>query len=395
TVTDACGNASTAVQVINVDDTEAPVITGTIASTTVEGCDASAAPAAATDVAGLEALGLSISDACTSDANLTVTHSDASTGTCPLVITRTYTVTDACGNASTAVQVINVNDTEAPTFTSCPTTTTKNTDPGVCTYQVVGTEFDAVATDDCSTPTMSYVLTGATNGSGTSSLAGVVFAKGITTVQWTATDACGNSISNCSFTVTVQDKEKPVITCPANITVAAPDGACNTLVTITPPTATDNCGLVTILTPQRYDGQSISDPFPVGTTQILWTAVDGSFNDAACIQTVTVTGNIVVTIQCPPTVTRNNDAGKCEATISTSAIGNPTVLTGCNVAGFTRERSDGKTLSAPYPVGTTIITWKAVNGFGDVLKTCTQSVIVVDNEKPVITLPAVAASYDA
>ena len=56
----------------------APVITGSIAPTTVEGCVAGDATAAVTTVAELEALGLTITDACTVDGSLVVTHSDAS-----------------------------------------------------------------------------------------------------------------------------------------------------------------------------------------------------------------------------------------------------------------------------------------------------------------------------
>ena len=96
TVTDACGNASTYNQTINVDDTTPPAITGAIPVSTVEGCAATAVPAPVTTVAALEALGLSISDICTADAALVVTSSDAAAGTCPIVVTRTYTVTDAC-----------------------------------------------------------------------------------------------------------------------------------------------------------------------------------------------------------------------------------------------------------------------------------------------------------
>ena len=80
-------------QTINVDDNTAPAITGTIATTTMEGCVAADAPAAVTTVAALEALGVTITDACTPDASLTVTLTDAS-GTCPMVVTRTYTVTE-------------------------------------------------------------------------------------------------------------------------------------------------------------------------------------------------------------------------------------------------------------------------------------------------------------
>src|SRR5205823_1048496 len=92
TVTDACNHSSPVVHTININDTTAPVITGTIAVSNIEGCDASAAPAAATTVAQLEALGLNISARRSSDLNLVVSHLDAPSGTCPLVITRTYTV---------------------------------------------------------------------------------------------------------------------------------------------------------------------------------------------------------------------------------------------------------------------------------------------------------------
>ena len=69
TVTDECGNASTASYQISVDDTTPPTITGNINDITVEGCDQNAAtvPAPATTVAQLEDMGLAIEDACTED----------------------------------------------------------------------------------------------------------------------------------------------------------------------------------------------------------------------------------------------------------------------------------------------------------------------------------------
>jgi uncharacterized repeat protein (TIGR01451 family) len=120
-VTDASGNVSFCVQTITVDDQMSPAITGIIDMTTLEGCDAGVVPAPVTSVAGLEALGLIISDLCNADADLTVSSSDSYSGTCPIVVTRTYTITDLCGNASSYDQIIRVDDDIAPVIT-CPAT---------------------------------------------------------------------------------------------------------------------------------------------------------------------------------------------------------------------------------------------------------------------------------
>ena len=47
----------------------------------------------------------------------TVSSSQTSSGTCPLVITRTYVITDACGNSATVTHTINVDDNTAPVIT--------------------------------------------------------------------------------------------------------------------------------------------------------------------------------------------------------------------------------------------------------------------------------------
>jgi protocatechuate 3,4-dioxygenase beta subunit len=151
TVTDACGNSSTAVQTINVDDTTAPVISGTIAASNLPGCDGNAAPAAVTTVAALEALGLSIADNCTADGDLAVSSSDVTAGSCPTVLTRTYTVTDACGNASTYVQTFNINDAVAPVITCAPNKTIS------CEESTLPANTgSASATDNCGTPAVTY-----------------------------------------------------------------------------------------------------------------------------------------------------------------------------------------------------------------------------------------------
>src|SRR5437870_13911484 len=65
-------------------------------------------------------------DTCSSG---TVTHSDSETsGACSnhvvKVITRTWTVTDACGNSASQTQTITLKDTTAPSFVNFPTDAT-------------------------------------------------------------------------------------------------------------------------------------------------------------------------------------------------------------------------------------------------------------------------------
>jgi hypothetical protein len=113
--------------------------------------------------------------------------------------TVTWTVTDNSGNATVCSYVVSVEDNEDPTITTCPTNQTR-TAP-ICAYETDGTEFDATFDDNCSA-TIAYELTGATTGTGATTLDGVDFNRGETTVTWTVTDASSNSTS-CSFTVTV------------------------------------------------------------------------------------------------------------------------------------------------------------------------------------------------
>ena len=82
-VTESIGGAcsvTTGDYTVTIGDIISPVITGSIAATNIEGCNISAAPAPAATVAALEAMGLTISDACTPDASLVVTSGDVPHG---------------------------------------------------------------------------------------------------------------------------------------------------------------------------------------------------------------------------------------------------------------------------------------------------------------------------
>jgi len=107
TFTDNCGNSSSIAQVITVTDTTAPVAPNAPANMTYECIDD-------VPVAG----NLTAVDNCT--GNITVGGIDNidNTNPCNVIITRTWTFTDDCGNTSSSTQTITVTDTTAPVLIS-------------------------------------------------------------------------------------------------------------------------------------------------------------------------------------------------------------------------------------------------------------------------------------
>jgi HYR domain/Secretion system C-terminal sorting domain len=120
-------------------------------------------------------------------------------GTFPVgVTTNTFSITDAAGLTSTCSFNVTVVDNQAPTIT-CPANITATTPIGLCTAVV---PYTVTSSDNCPGVTQALIA-GLAGGS--------AFPIGVTTVTWRATDASGNT-STCSFTVTVNDAQLPVIT---------------------------------------------------------------------------------------------------------------------------------------------------------------------------------------
>ena len=375
-VTDDCGNYATTTQTIHIDDTTPPSVTGTIPPTTIEGCTAIEVPAAVNTVTALEALGLTISDTCTADAGLTVTSADASAGTCPVVITRTYTISDACGNSTTVTQTISIDDTTPPAIT-CPGPYYQNANPNTCIAFPVnfGT---ATVTDNCSTYTV-------TND------APAQFPVGVTTITWTATDACGN-ISTCEQYVTIYDIQPPVIDCTTTvINATVGPGQCDVAVGLITPTYTENCnanGSPTV-TVTRSDGLPASANFPVGTTTVGWTVTDIYNNFSTCTQTVNVTDNIAPTIACPADVVATAPTGNCQMLVT--PIGPPTVNDNCGTytltwtkSGATSGSGIGDVNNTMFNGGVTSVTYTVTDAAGN-SASCSFTVTVNDQVPPTIT----------
>ncbi len=86
-----------------------------------------------------------------------------------------------------------------------------------CSYLHSNSSWDANASDNCLLSSLTYALSGATIGTGTT-LNNVTFNLGTTNVIWTAIDGLGNT-STCSYTVTVSDNQNPTISCAAPVNV--------------------------------------------------------------------------------------------------------------------------------------------------------------------------------
>ncbi|HTL59197.1 MAG TPA: HYR domain-containing protein [Candidatus Limnocylindrales bacterium] len=131
---------------------------------------------------------------------------------------------------------------------------------------------------------------------------------------------------------------------------------------------------------------------PLGTNVLILKVTDPC---GACGQTnvlVTVLDSAPPTVSCPNDISAANDAGKCSATLT---VGAPTVSDDCGTTAPVGVRSDNLSLTDPYPVGLTIITWTETD-IQNNKAACNQTVTVNDTEKPVVHPPAnIAVKNDA
>jgi hypothetical protein len=163
-------------------------------------------------------------------------------------------------------------DTGAPNI-ACPANIVLPTTAGKCSAPAT---YSVTASDDCSglKPGFSPSVSAAS---------GSTFNLGTTTVTALAKDNADTAdfpagpnpnSATCQFTVTVQDKENPVLAPIADILNKPSDpGKCGALVSFNL-SATDNCPNVQVSSGPNPPGSF----FPVGTTTVTATATDGSKN---------------------------------------------------------------------------------------------------------------------
>ena len=279
-------------------------------------------------------------------------------------INRTWTATDACGNATSGVQYLTVKDVIAPVIT-CPGTVYATTTPGSCGANVT---LNATATDKCRIPTITY-----------SPASGSFFNTGTTLVTATATDSCGNS-STCNFYVVVSDNEVPVVTCSPDTLILTTNGTVSNTVNDMA-TASDNCYVNSF-----YASKTYFTTADVGNNVITVTASDAYSNTSTC------QSNVYVIEPAPVALCKN-------ATLYLDAAGSAT-LTASDIdnGSYSLVGISGRTVTQTAfncsHVGTNTVTLVVENSFGS-KDSCTATVAVIDNIAPVALAQNVTVSLDA
>ncbi len=162
------------------------------------------------------------------------------------------------------------------------------------------------------------------------------------------------------------DTENPTITAPADATVNVDAGSCGAIPALATATANDNCGNPVITS-------NAPSVFPLGTTNVVWTATDAAGNTASATQIITVEDNE------NPTVTAPIDINvTCPADV---VLGTPTSNDNCGINSTT---NDAPTV---FPYGTTTVVW-TVRDFAGNSATANQTVIVTDTQDPTVSTPA-------
>ena len=314
------------------------------------------------------------------DGELTIEHiSDVSnngTGCSgnPLVITRTYRVTDACGHSASCTQNFTYTiDDESPTL-SCPPDMTLQWGDPLPTADV----SILTAIDNC-TPTGDIVLTHQgdedNGGLGCTGDPRIVFRT------YQATDICGNTVS-CTqdFTYTIDD-ESPTLSCPPDMTLQW--GATIPTVDVSTLTSNDNCtptGNIVLTHQGDEDNGGLGctgDPRIVVRT---YQAADVCGNTVSCTQNFTyAVDDESPTIFCPPNVVLD-----CTDDTDPSIIGEATATDNCTPPSEISigYQDDISGLTECNQTGTILRTWVVVDNCGN-SATCIQEITLEDNTAPI------------
>ncbi len=189
------------------------------------------------------------------------------------------------------------------------------------------------------------------------------------TVEETETTETTESVSTLQEPVAIPgDLTKPVITPPNDLLIEATGGL--TPISVGQAMAVDESGIQSL-------ESNAPEQFPLGTTTVIWTAIDGSGNMAIATQIITVVDTIPPTITALPEITMEatnpgSNMIELEAPLASDAVG---------VISITSDAPE------TFPLGETVVTWTATDVASNSASVF-QKIIVVDTKAPSLSEPA-------
>ncbi|MCB9283617.1 MAG: HYR domain-containing protein [Lewinellaceae bacterium] len=312
------------------------------------------------------------------EVNPTFTYYSSGTYNVCLTITTVDCTETYCEEITVEIQ-------GAPAGLTCPSDTLVQVDPGSC--ENAGFQLpEAVVVDNCPCDNLLDV----TYPPGYDG----PYPVGQNIFMVTAVDACG--FVTCEVTVTVDDGEAPVISCPADTTL---DLSSPIDPSVTgEATATDPCSDVTI----TYADEVVFDNGCHITTERTWIATDAAGNADTCVQVIELVDPTPIEVSCPADIEVAADPGTCSALlgdvnvdISYSCDDTGSFEFGVTLTGATEGSELGTgLLFEPMLVGiTNVEVW--ASDFPGLYASCSFTVTVTEDVPPVITCPDVVCALAA
>lgn len=300
---DDCNNTATAVQVIFRTDTVAP--TFELPADTVSFCSV--------DTLML----INLADNC--DPSPQSSFTDVVEGmTCAQTLTRTWLVSDACGNTATAEQTFDLSDESPPDIEVSLGHFVYGCDEGSLAEAYMQWQTSVSITDGCSESSYFIAIPGSYVISDTSTWPGMALPDSIVLVcgetflleaDLVAYDVCGNVIVE-SVSFSVQDTIPPVfLNCVDIITVLPDTSDCTGQVQLQVPDVSDICfpgdiSLILVIdqvgSVQLDSVMTIDTVLSVGIHTAEWIATDCQGNISTCTTIIEIIDENAITISCPP-----------------------------------------------------------------------------------------------
>ena len=338
---DECGNSSSFNQYISIVDTQAPVVNPFEIEIEMP-CDNIS-----------EEVAISATDC--NEVNITFSDELVS-GNCAGRLIRTYSVTDACGNAVTGLiqQIINLTDATAPAVEVAPIDATIECGEAIPTYEPMWSD-NCASMDDL---ILSYNQEISEDPCTT-----------VITHSWTAADPCGN-VTTVSRTITIVDSIAPYFTSvPEDETFDCND---EIAVEVAAVFADDNCSDVTI----THSDAIVPGLCPASyTIERTYVAADICGNSASYTQIISITDNSAPVWNASQT----SFVYECGSGVE---VETPVAVDDCSIV--TVSYIDGNSFELGCTHGFERV-WTAIDACGNVSAPFIQNISFEDTTEPVLS----------